>query len=231
MSISESDISTLLFSPSPPSLDHFLQDQTRGQTWVTGTTTRVELDRSYGCNESWALSDHVFRVLAERGEFRKFTRFVLFFPITAAETCSYAGLGSVNCWQSNEFGKHWHSITWIPVRTNGPSVGAKLLHHELGHNFGLHHSSSRRFTGLALGAPGERGSLSEYGDPFTVMGSGFASYTVRQKQHAGWLDPSQLVAVEGTGTYVIEPVGSASTGPKALRIRRSPGEDAWLWVE
>jgi len=230
LTIPETDISTLLFSPAAPSLDHFLREQTGGRTWVTGTTARVQVDRTYGCNEADALADAVFRVLAEQGELNKYTRFLLFFPIAQRESC-FGYISSINCALFGQRANHWYSISWIAIRSDDASVDAKMIDRILGHHFGLSFSSSRRFTGLALGAPGEQGRVALGGDPFTVMGQGWASYTVRQKQQAGWLDPSQVVAVEGSGTYSIEPVGTAGAGPKAMRIRRIPGVDAWLWVE
>jgi hypothetical protein len=229
LTLTESQISSLLLAPAAPSLDHFLREQTRGQTWVSGTVASVQLDRSYSCSEYSELADAVFRALSERDDLTQYRRFFLFFPVGTGESCAWAGLGSLNCWRGLLGSPHWHSISWISVRS--APVGPRVVHHEAGHNFGLQHSSSRRFSGLALGAPGQRGELSEYGDPFTVMGSGWASFNVRQKQHAGWLAGAQVLQVEGTGTYTIEPVGSASAGPKALRIRRQAGQDAWLWVE
>jgi len=154
LTLTESQISSLLLAPAAPSLDHFLREQTRGQTWVSGAVASVRLDRSYSCSEFSELADAVFRALSERDDLTQYRRFFLFFPVGAGESCAWAGLGSLNCWRSLLGKPHWHSISWISVRSS--PVGPKVVHHEAGHNFGLEHSSSRRFSGLALGAPGQR---------------------------------------------------------------------------
>jgi len=51
------------------------------------------------------------------------------------------------------------------------SNGVKLSVHDGVHNLSLHHASSRVFTGEALGAVGTAGTLNEYGDPFSTMGT------------------------------------------------------------
>lgn len=114
--------------------------------------------------------------------------------------------------------------SWI----NGTDQGT--ITHEIGHNIGSHHASSLS----CVNSSGVRVSisttctLSEYGDPFSVMGqsNGYKHFNNFEKGHTGtainWLDPSNTVNVDRyytpDSTHTIVPIEQASTGIQTLRI-------------
>ena len=49
--------------------------------------------------------------------------------------------------------------------------GVKLTSHEFGHNLTMNHARTRDFGADALGPLGSAGTLVEYGDLFSTMGS------------------------------------------------------------
>jgi hypothetical protein len=117
--------------------------------------------------------------------------------------CGWSGVGQVP-------GKY----TWI----NGSS--ASTVAHELGHNFGLHHASSLACTegGMRVSIGGSC-TLSEYGDPFDVMGSGYRHFSAYQKGRLGWLEPANMVTATADGNFTVVPIEQKSTGIQALRVK------------
>ena len=125
---------------------------------------------------------------------------VHYFP--RATACSFSGVGQVP-------GKY----TWI----NGSS--ASTISHELGHNFGLHHASSLNCTDNGARVTlGGTCTLSEYGDPFDVMGSGFRHFSAYQKGRLGWFEAANMVTVTTDGTFTVVPIEQKATGIQSLRV-------------
>lgn len=80
--------------------------------------------------------------------------------------------------------------------------------HELGHNFGAWHA---RFNG------------NEYGDGYSFMGKSQyrGQFNAVFREIAGWFSPSNITTVTRSGTYVLEPIETATSGLKAIKIPRS----------
>jgi hypothetical protein len=127
---------------------------------------------------------------------------VFIFPSTDA--CPFRGKG-----------EHPGRQTWI----NGTSIAA--FTHELGHNLGTPHASSRTCAGpegpRVLG--GDCHDV-EYGNPFDVMGAGFRHTNAYNKAQAGWLPESNRQRIDGDGRYRLLPQERPAGGPQLLAIRR-----------
>jgi hypothetical protein len=61
-------------------------------------------------------------------------------------------------------------------------------------------------------------TLSEYGDPFDVMGSGFRHFSAYQKGRLGWLEAANMVTATADGTFTVVPIEQKATGIQALRV-------------
>jgi hypothetical protein len=137
---------------------------------------------------------------------------VHYFPRTS---CGWGGVGQVP-------GRY----TWI----NG--AGASTIAHELGHNFGLHHSSSL----TCRDGSGTRVPISsscttgEYGDPFDVMGSGYRHLNAYQKGRAGFLEATSTATATADGTFTVVPIEKPSAGVQSLRVA-IPGTTLYYYVE
>ena len=117
----------------------------------------------------------------------------------------------------------WAGLAYLPGRDswiNG-SFNLRVISHELGHNWGVHHAST-----LDCSSGGTRVTLggtctaNEYGDPFTVMG-GAATYHHNNWHRAqlGWLSAQ---TVTSSGTYTLAPA-ELSSGTRLLRVARGDG--------
>jgi chitodextrinase len=195
---------------------NFFEEESRGAVTVTG-----QVFGWYTIAASHATCDPFgWAPLAESAataagaDLSQFTNVVYAFP--RVPSCAWAGLGAMPGRQS-----------W-----NNGSFSLRVVAHELGHNFGVHHASS-----LDCTSGGVRVSLSttctssEYGDPFTVMGSGSSEHDhATHLGEFGWLPTSEIQTVGPGGPYT---VGSILDGPpgskRLLRIDRSNG--TWFYLD
>jgi uncharacterized repeat protein (TIGR01451 family) len=126
------------------------------------------------------------------------------FPQTAA--CSWWGLGSIGGSPAS---------SWV----NG-SYALRVVAHEMGHNFGAHHSSSYSCVDSNnVRVPMSNNcTSSEYGDPFDIMGSSTNHFNNFQKGRLGYLDVVNTQTVSANGSYTIAPIEWATSDVQVLRI-------------
>jgi M6 family metalloprotease-like protein len=124
----------------------------------------------------------------------------------------------------------WSGLANMPGRNswlNGTSaMGLRVMAHELGHNFGTHHSSTLNCT-----VGGVRVSIAatsactpvEYGDPFSVMGAASQyHHTNVSRGNFGWLQAANTQTVTTAGDYTLRSIGAYNpTGVQVLRVLRA----------
>jgi chitodextrinase len=128
----------------------------------------------------------------------------------------------------------WAGMAFMPGRDtfNNGSFNLRVIAHELSHNLGVHHASSLACTsgGIAV-AVSSTCAVSEYGDPFTVMGSGSTFHNSgEQVGQLGWLQAGEVRTVLPGGSYAVEPLlGTAVGTAKLLRVSR--GNGTWFYID
>jgi M6 family metalloprotease-like protein len=228
------------------SVDDFWQQNSDGKTYIDPANTLVvgpiTLASNFNTDANGAsycdyngLGSAVIKAIDGQVDFKRYSRIQIVMPRNGA--CTWAGVANVGCRTLSSPGDGtfnasmaWQMASSMASRGSGVQLGT----HEMGHNLGMSHSSSRDFGAEALGAVGSDGTLSEYGDMHSTMGSW--NYGFYVSSHAanqlGWLGSgSNYLVVETAGTYTIQNYEGRPAGLKALKVRRGTGNDAWLWIE
>ena len=236
------------------SIDDFLEENSDGQTWVEDVrvvgpytlsgnyNSDTNNDGLYDCQHEDMRWDAI-EAADGAVNFNDYDRVIIVFPKNTRTNsngstggCTWGGLGSVGCWSnSSNDGSFTASMAWLRADQISTRVrGVQLGTHELGHNLGLLHANVRDYGSSALGPVGAEGTITEYGDRFSTIGTwNFGFYSAQHAtEQLGWLDEGANVqVVETNGTYTIQNYEARPAGLKALKIRRGTGNNAWLWAE
>ncbi len=224
-----------VFGTSGRSLDGFWREASYDRAWATGNVYGwYTLDAAYTCDQPDQMLAAAIKAADADVNFQNYTRVVVVFPNPGS--CSYAGLSDVGCasYSSSSDGTFAASASWlVSSYFTSNDMGVKLLAHEAGHQLGLMHSRSRDYGAEALGALSTTGTLSEYGDYQSTMGYwNLGHYTGSQKLKLGWQQSgSNVLTVQTSGTYQIQPTEVATSGAQTLKILRGTGNTSYIWVE
>ena len=188
------------------SVNAYYQDASDGQVSVTGDVfgyVTVTKD-NVGCDWSQWGADARAAALAAGAPLGNYTYTVYAWPRTSL--CGWAGLGYLP-------GTSSYIDGYLDTRVVG---------HELGHNFGVHHASSLSCV-TSTGAPAALGgtcTASEYGDPYSIMGSSTRLHNNWHRAQLGW--SMGTVTATTTLTTTLAPADSG-TGTRLVRVPRGDG--------
>jgi hypothetical protein len=203
-------------SANSSSVTNYYQEDSYGQTWVTGDTRgwlTMGLDAT--CDYAQIASNAKQAAQAAGIDLSSYMHYMYVFP---NQSCGWTGLGTVG-----------GSETWI----NG-SLKLRTAAHELGHNLGLQHSRSLSCNGSVVGS---NCTTSEYGHMADMMGACTGHFHPYQKERLGWLNygaSPPLTTIQTSGTYFLSTISMNSSSPKGLRILKSinsSGQKIWYYFE
>jgi chitodextrinase len=200
------------------SITAYYNEESFGQLTMTGNVTpwlEISNDNTGCAYGTWASAANSAATAAGIS-LSGYTNYVYAFPQTGS--CGWAGLAYLPGTQS-----------W----TNG-AMSLRVIGHELGHNFGVHHANSMSCTSggvrVWLAAPSGCTS-SEYGDPFDIMGSA----STRHENNfflgqLGFLASADKQDVTTSGQYQLGVAEQSGSTPKLLRVARA-GTSTYFYLE
>src|SRR5206468_1570611 len=232
-SITPASVYDIFFGSSGHSVSEFWREASYGVTSASGDVFGwYTLDALYTCDQYTAIRTAAINAADPDVNFTQYSRIFIIFP---SSTCGWAGLGTLGCSSlSSADGGFTASTSWMLSNYfSDREQGVKLAIHEGGHNLGLHHSSSRDFGTEPLGAPGTAGTLSEYGDVFSAMGSwNLGHYPAPHKKMLNWMaEGGTIRTVQSSGSFSVQPFELSAGTVQALKIQRGTGGTDWVWVE
>lgn len=118
----------------------------------------------------------------------------------------------------------WAGISYLSGNLAWTSgLSKNIAAHELGHTYGLHHAGGDLCTVNGVYVTISNNCyLSEYADPFDVMGFGAYHHMNNfHKAQLGWLRPGNIQTATKYGNYTIAPIEATSSGVQLLRIPRT----------
>ena len=131
----------------------------------------------------------------------------------------------------------WSGLAYVPGRDSwlNQALGLRVSAHELSHNYGVHHASTMSCTvggvRVTLSANAADCTSSEYGDPFSVMGSASARHTHSQQLASmGWITGGNLQTITTGGNYTVGAADNVNaSAPRGVRVPR--GNGTWFYLE
>ena len=213
---------------NPSSIRAYYEESSEGAFTFTGGVLgyyQIAANASAGCNYStWSGQARSLAATDATNAGYDLNTATIVYVFPTVGSCGWAGLGQLP-----------GTTSWI----NG-YVDLRVIGHELGHNFGVHHAASvvcRDATGARIAYTARESddcSYSEYGDPFSIMGSSSTlTHHAWQRQQLGY--PVVATTITPTAgfdqTYdltALEPAADTAA-VRLLRISR-PGS-SYLDVE
>jgi len=189
------EVSALIFSDTPPSLNSYYKEVSFDKTWFTGDVVgwyTVPIDNSgSSCIDASREAEEIAK--QDGIDVDSYPRRIYITPWK--ESCGTSG--------STDGNPSTISINGYP--------GVDVLIHEIGHNLTLGHAHAL----VCLNQVITHYSLCQvqyYGDLFTAMGKGnMYHHSAYFKAFLGWLLPSQTLIATQNGSYTLYPIETQAT--------------------
>ncbi|MCK2094403.1 NEW3 domain-containing protein [Thauera aromatica] len=214
-------VNSLVFGTASGEVNNFYLENSYQQTWLAGKVFgwyTLPIDSTDTCDVDNIASAAKAAASAAGVNLSTYARLVFAFP---DNSCTWSGLSSVGSVPSQSF-------------ING-AMNLNVVGHEFGHALGSWHSHGLN---CDISPTADNCTYHEYGDRIDIMGAEAGHLNAFQKERLGWLNYNgtpPILTVQSSGRYVIEPIETAGSNPRGLKILKSTdpatGAKTWYYLE
>jgi hypothetical protein len=236
----EAEAREAVFGNTGRSLRTFYQETSGGQLFIAGLTDRLGGDVTSITVADPLLLDQcataTWRTLALPSLLLKLinpAQYNTVIYITPLVSCSSNAVGTTGTPGGTNSGYY---VVYYDKDGSTP-IRQRTLAHEVGHNMGLVHASTRTCKDAA-GLPATLANdftINDQRDPSEVMGTSTRGeeygrlLTAPRLKSLGWLSDAEITTTSGFGTFALSPLYGGSSGQKALVIPAYiTGYDLWI---
>ncbi len=227
----KSTIDTIVFDK----VNAFYKQNSYGKTYLSGQVMDwITLPITQTCDTK-AILPAVIAKIDKEVDFKSFDALVISSPVANknGRGCGWGGISTKGKKVvSTADGNVALGLTFMSLNYANAAYYQKNLTHELGHSiYGLIHAA---YVTCPRVVSAQANCAKEYYDPFDSMGGGKAEnvsgyFSAAHKDLLGWFSPSNILMVEESGIFELEPLETTTSGLKALKIPRTDGK--FIYVE
>lgn len=212
-------------------IDNFYKENSYGKTYLNYSMDKIlgwyQLPINRTCSDPSSVQNAAIQAADPNIDFQTVRRLIIVAPLRQGTSgCVYAGIGTIGMRTiTTQDGTVTMSIITADDGYIRADQDALLLAHELGHNFGVGHNAFYKCGDVSIRPYGDPlCTVIGQGDWYGVMGGTMGHMVAVHKEYFAWFVPSNIQTVTKSGTYVLEPIETNTSGLKALKIPRGPND-------
>jgi M6 family metalloprotease-like protein len=217
--VTNATINDVLFTQ----VNNFYKEVSYGKISIEGTIAGwFTLPLNQTCDQLSTIAA-ALNAAAPNVNYNLYNRVMVVAPFSSCTWDGWADLGTMG----NRIGNQTYYFSRSTIDAN-IGVNPFVMGHELGHNFGMAHTSIYNCGTTAGGLTADYSgcTYNEYG-PADIMGSAVGHFTAHHMNYAGWFNNGNLQKVAANGTFVLSPIETNDATLKAIYLPRSSNENLW----
>lgn len=214
-------VQNMLFGEAASSFANYIKAASYDKTSIVGTTLWAELPNSWEYYSNLPYDEYSQAIVDAVDSQINWSDYDHI--ITYVNPYNKCGGGSGTTWKVNFTSQDGPFTASFAEITGLYDYCLSLLFsaHELLHGFGLNHAGgliSPNLVPANLDDPKADSQTPQYSDNSDMMAQITRDISAFRKEQLGWLKPNNTIMVTSSGNYILEPIETAGSGVKQLKI-------------